>query len=294
MFGSGMLDVAIGIIFIYLFLSLICSIITEWVAGLRSLRAENLEVGIRKLLNNPNGNGLAQKFYAHPLVKGITKDGHKPSYIPSRIFMLTLMDIIAPSEANKGSKTISEFREAVGKLQYDEFKKTILVLLDDADNDLNKARQNIEKWFNDAMDRVAGWYKRETHLISFLCALFVAISLNADTISIANTLFRDPAMRAGLATAAQETLKRPIDDSKDLQKTVEQIKEEIQKLRFPLGIPEKVNFTDLAKNNINWWVSKILGLFITTVAVSLGAPFWFDILNKFVNIRSVGKQPEKK
>jgi len=36
-----------------------------------------------------------------------------------------------------------------------------------------------------------------------------------------------------------------------------------------------------------------MGLLLTTGAVSLEAPFWFDVLNKLVNIRSSGKQPAK-
>lgn len=34
---------------------------------------------------------------------------------------------------------------------------------------------------------------------------------------------------------------------------------------------------------------KILGLFVTVLAISLGAPFWFDMLNKLTNIRLTGK-----
>jgi hypothetical protein len=42
------------------------------------------------------------------------------------------------------------------------------------------------------------------------------------------------------------------------------------------------------------WLAKILGILFTTIAVSLGAPFWFDVLNKFVNLRSAGDRPENK
>jgi hypothetical protein len=35
------------------------------------------------------------------------------------------------------------------------------------------------------------------------------------------------------------------------------------------------------------------GWLLTIVAASLGAPFWFDLLNKFINIRSTGKAPEE-
>jgi hypothetical protein len=38
----------------------------------------------------------------------------------------------------------------------------------------------------------------------------------------------------------------------------------------------------------------LAGLLITAIALSLGAPFWFGILNKLVSIRSVGVKPEEK
>jgi hypothetical protein len=37
---------------------------------------------------------------------------------------------------------------------------------------------------------------------------------------------------------------------------------------------------------------KILGLLVTVLAISLGAPFWFDLLNRLVNLRSTGKPPD--
>jgi hypothetical protein len=43
-----------------------------------------------------------------------------------------------------------------------------------------------------------------------------------------------------------------------------------------------------------WLGSKLLGLIITALAVSLGAPFWFDLLNKVMNIRGTGVKPEEK
>jgi hypothetical protein len=46
------------------------------------------------------------------------------------------------------------------------------------------------------------------------------------------------------------------------------------------------------------WIGRLLGthLFgwiITVLATSLGAPFWFDMLNRFVNIRNAGRAPDE-
>jgi len=91
MFNSGILDTVIGVIVIFLQLSLVCTAVNELFASLLKKRAKELEKGIATLLTNPQ---LVDKFYAHPLIKGLRPDEKKPSYIPSRTFALALMDIV--------------------------------------------------------------------------------------------------------------------------------------------------------------------------------------------------------
>jgi hypothetical protein len=296
MLNSGMLDVAIGIIFIFVFLSLVCSVITEWIAGIASLRSKNLEAGIRILLNDQTKDGMTKRFYDNPLIQAIAKSGEKPSYIPSRSFALALMNIIAPEDTERGGLTAGGLREAVARIQNEGLRKTLLIFLSDAGNNLEGARKNIENWYDDAMDRVSGWYKRKAQLISFICAFALTAALNADTIFIANSLFRDPVLRAGLVASAQEMVKQPDFNSKAPQtavKEIKEIKEELEAIAFPMGWSYEAGGRIPAGKNPDWWVRKIFGLLITSVAVSLGAPFWFDVLNKFVNIRASGGKPAK-
>ena len=62
-----------------------------------------------------------------------------------------------------------------------------------------------------------------------------------------------------------------------------------------INIKGVLDFRDLAKYDwgaaILAWLSKIAGLLITMLAISMGAPFWFDLLNKLSNLRSSGLQP---
>ncbi|NWF94114.1 MAG: hypothetical protein HXY46_14530 [Syntrophaceae bacterium] len=290
MFGSGILDVAIGLMVVYLFLSLICSVITEWISKRLEMRSKNLEEGIRSLLNDPEGNGYSMRFFEHPLIRGIAQNGRRPSYIPSRLFALALMDLIAPSDPGKGSRTINDLRQCASTLP-EGLRTTVSTLLDDAEDSLKKARENFERWFDDGMERVSGWYKRKAQKIIFACALVATLALNADTISVTQTLFRDPTMRAGLVAAAQEIAKVPVSDtSQEPQKRITLISEEMKRLQFPLGWTKK----SLEVFNSFWQIlSKAVGLFLTALAVSLGAPFWFEMLNKFINLRSAGRKPEK-
>src|SRR5688572_25336322 len=117
MFGSAMLEVAIGIIFIFILVSLICSAVREGIEAWLKTRAAYLEHGIREILNDKAGTGLAKSFFEHPLIFSLFSENYKPgsnskrpsilanghslpSYIPARNFAVALMDI-----AVRGPKT---------------------------------------------------------------------------------------------------------------------------------------------------------------------------------------------
>jgi hypothetical protein len=294
MFGSAILDVVIGLISIFLFLSLIGTAINEWVSGILRMRANNLEEGIRNILNDPDGKGLAKAFYDHPLISSLARGKEKPSYIPSRLFALALTDIIAPTGPEKGSKTIDQIRGSVEKIENEGLKKNILIALDQAGDNIHQGRQNIEKWFDEGMERVSGWYKRKIQWITLGYALLITIFLNVDTIAVTNALYRDSALRAGMVAAAQEIAKQPIGESsaKRTEETVKGVKTELEKIKLPIGwdIPAKPE--SASKTAVYDWIIRICGWIITAFAVTLGAPFWFDVLNKFINIRSAGTKPK--
>src|ERR1044071_9311031 len=96
-FGSTLLEVAIGVVFVYLLLSLLCSAFSELIESFLKFRARDLEKGIGKLLDDPT---LVTDFLNHPLVKPL---GEKPSYIPARTFSLVLWNM-ATTEATKGKE----------------------------------------------------------------------------------------------------------------------------------------------------------------------------------------------
>src|SRR5215203_4363177 len=101
MFGLETLDVAIGMIFVFLMLSLVCTAVNEIIEAYLNKRADFLEKGIIELLSHPGTNnaGMVRKVYDHPLVSGLfrgkyTKDGNfLPSYIPAENFATALIDL---------------------------------------------------------------------------------------------------------------------------------------------------------------------------------------------------------
>src|SRR4051794_25315612 len=92
------LDVAIGISFVYLLLALICTTVNEMLAGMRKTRARFLDLGIYRLLGDDQE--LKKKLYQHPLIRSLTRNEENvcPSYISSGNFATALMDVLAGSE----------------------------------------------------------------------------------------------------------------------------------------------------------------------------------------------------
>jgi hypothetical protein len=188
---------------------------------------------------------------------------------------------------------LQPLRDAIKNIKNPEVEKALRTLVDAAGNDVTKARENIEGWFNSAMERVTGWYKRRTQWIILALGLAVAIAVNADTIAIARSLSYDAAMRQSLVAAAQEYAKAPQTPGTAAtpQERLNKNQEEIQKLGLPIGW-EGVDEKSMPKSR-EGWLLKILGWLLTAMAISLGAPFWFDLLNKFMTARSTLKPPKE-
>src|SRR5579859_1203996 len=171
MFGSELLDVAIGMAFVFLLLSLICSALNELLETRLRNRAGDLANGIKELLGKDTG--LVEKLYNHGLIFGLYRGTYEealknktlPSYIPSENFATAVAGILGPDSGAVPSA--DEMRNSIGKIQNAHVKSALLTLFNNANSDLVAFRKGVEGWFNSAMDRVSGWYKRRTHIIIF-------------------------------------------------------------------------------------------------------------------------------
>lgn len=276
MFGSYILDVAIGLVFVYMLLSLLCSTINEQViVRILSLRAKTLEAGIQNMLADPQGD-LTKQIYENPLIKGLSQNSlsekpRKPSYIPSDIFAQAVMAL----------DVVQKYKNTPA-VQNIPMPNALASLIQKANGDTTKELAYIEQWYNDTMDRVSGWYKRNVQLIIFILGFVIVVGLNVDTLAIITNLSNDTVIRAGFVSAVQGSAASPSHaDLPTLQKAFEQI-------QLVIGWSNSTLPTDWSS-----WILKIVGLLATTFAVSLGAPFWFDLLNKFTSIRSSGPPPQK-
>jgi hypothetical protein len=289
--NSTVLDWAIGIIFVYLLLAIICTTINEWIAGVFGIRSTNLAKAITQLLDAQKGTDptqtFLQEFYAHPLITGMMAPGKNPdaahpSYLPSRTFATTIIDLV--THAKQGAVTFNDFQQGVQALPPGDVRTALLALMRNAAGDLDRAQKNVEEWFDDTMERASGWYKRRTELVTVCIALLLVVGTNADTIRIARILWTNNTDRTVIA----EKAKACAENSANMQSKCQELNQnESQTLRSVLSWPSE------DESNPEPWHLRLLGWFLSVVAISLGAPFWFDLLNKLMNIRNAGKKPAK-
>ncbi|MEK7729872.1 MAG: hypothetical protein AAB354_15805 [candidate division KSB1 bacterium] len=284
MFGSVILETVLGLILVYLLLGLICTAVNELLAQVLRLRAKTLAEGIGNILGDPKNQGLAKFFYEHPLIKAFYRKGDRPSYIPSQAFAITLLDIVTKDH----SAQFDQLKEGVNGLGNERVKHVLQLFVERAGGKIENVQAHLEQWFNDSVERISGWYKRRMQLITLCVALGATVLCNADTIAIAKQLASSSVLRAAVVAQAEAVARKA--ETPSVAMTSENLKE-LQALGLQIGWEEKQLPQD------GWqWSGKIIGLLLTALAASLGAPFWFDMLNKVIRLRSsvATRAPEEK
>lgn len=314
MFGSTFIDTAIGISFVFLLLSLIASTVNEIILSAMNMRGQELLRGLKTLLNDDDATGLVKSVYNHGQIYGLfqgefdPKSNHLPSYIPAGNFAAALLDVVrekggdaAPLQQDAAA-IVAAIRQGAQKLAQDEFAakvgKPLLSMIDAAGSDLTKVGKSVEAWYNSAMDRVSGWYKYRTQWNLFWIGLALAVALNAGTIRIVQVLSTSPTLRQSIVATAQ-SVKQPgtQNGSPTFQTEFQDLNDSMSQLKG-IGIP--LGWSGTCSKDagpsclpLSGWLQTLAGWILTAIAVSLGAPFWFDLLNKFMVVRSTVKPREK-
>jgi hypothetical protein len=288
MFGSAILEVAIGLILIYALLSALCSAVNELVAGAFSLRARNLKHGVRTLLDDVGGTGLTKDLFDHGLVRAL---GSSPSYIPADVFAKALLGTVVARGKGGFPRTVGDLRAAIGKLPSGRLQEALLALIQDVEGEVVQAEHRLACWFDAAMERASGWYRRRVQLILLVLSLGVSLGLHVDTLEIGNALLRDSALRGAVVASAEAAVARSaIDTSVTPGAASREIYRQIQSLDLPLGWRHRRQGAGSSTADM---IDHFAGLLLTTFALSLGASFWFDLLKRVVNLRSGGVPPAR-
>jgi hypothetical protein len=267
---SVVLEVAIGLVLLYYVLSLVVSYITSEIAKWMQMRAKDLELVLREQIQDP---AAFVKFMNHPLIKNLQPKraefsgkvwDAKVDKIPPATFSMTLFDIMAPDAAD-GNK-LEQIKNTIKGLPDGELKTTLNSLIDATVNDIQTARENVERWYDDMMQNVSRLYTQHARHIAIICALVVTLAVDGDSINVATQLWNQPTLRAAAAAKAEEYLQQaPEDPTKALEE---------------LAMPIPILWTTPLPQDAQGWLVKILGLVITWVAVSQGSSFWYDVLKR--------------
>ncbi len=351
----AIIDLLIGLFFIYLLLSLMVNGLQEFLSAVFKWRNESLLKWVQQSFPKNIGD-----FIDHPLLNGRTAKGKAPSYFNSKAFAITLTEMLAKkSPVGEEETTSFDLEHIKKKYSLDNLANSIQNNQDlnpeirdmlrqfisksalwetakdkeeEVRNGLEHFQLQVSRWFDSSMERLSSRYKRNALFIGTCLSLSITMLMQVDSLSLINYFYRNPAQTAALADQVSSavldsnsalsqrvsTLKEYAAKNKkdSAAADVNKIQEDLTQLRstiaekdslmqivnqasLPIGwqmIGEELDRMEKAKsagfssgNCFTFWLKKLLGWLMTILAISLGAPFWYDMLNKLANIRSVVK-----
>lgn len=274
MFDSNVLEVGIGMIVCFASTALIASSLQEALASVLRLRARTLLTGINELLN---GQNLVVAIYNHALVNP-RSDGKAtsiatiskrwaPSYIEPANFARALVDSLQKSDP------AANMRPILDSITDPQVRQCLCSLYERANLSTADFEASIAKWFDSAMDRVAGAYKRQTQLLTFVLALVVAVALNIDAYRIMISLW-------AISTHGMLHVTVPALDQQDASKAFSSL------AQLPIGWVRGQSY------NCDFILGAIPGWIVAATSTLFGAPFWFGILGKVAILRGAGDKPK--
>ena len=265
-------EVAIGLVFCYASISVISSSLYEAIASMVKLRARFLLDGVKELLNDPDFSGLARDVYQHALVNprssGTGEGGAAaaiiPSYIEPRSFAIALIDAIQKVPAG-----FQNLRERIDALPDRQLRTLLQGIWDRSEGKIENVEASLARWFDGGMNRVSGVYKRHAQLFTFLIALVIAGLFNVDSFHLFKTLWVHPGAAASIGAGS----------------ATEGGKMAFQALfTLPVGWSQAPTSAGAGLLLFGGWL-------VTAISVLFGAPFWFDLLQRLVNLRGTGSKP---
>ncbi|WDE06638.1 hypothetical protein SG34_006950 [Thalassomonas viridans] len=324
-FGIGLIDVIIGLAFIFFSLSVIASYLLESFYSVTRERARFLQKAVAQLVDERvNGQvhigELTKEIFAHPLIAKksarIDSGGRfkiaawGPAYIQPQDFTDVLLAILRERYPHQPS--MLGYGEMVRQLPPEETIKSVLAPLLNKSDSISEFRQNIAIWYDDAMERASGSFKRQTQLPLLIIGTVLALSMDVSTIEYANRLANDGALRSALVAEATSQVANIQSDAPDVTKEyLADLSKSIQTFNNDLAdfgsnvavrdlnnnmadILERLSTQKVEKDNKEAPGSKkegntlfwVIGCLFTGVAVSLGTSFWLNFLKLMISVRS--------
>ena len=306
----NVLSLAIGMITVYLVLALSVTAFNEAIAALLSSRGKWLRRGVASLFSNQardHGNmAIACKVYDSPYIAYLQRGSRfLPSYLPAWNLLQGMLEA-ASTTRNRALSTLDDLREAAKDLpEGSPIRVGLENLLAAGDTTVEDFQKRYQAWFATFEAQVMAWYRQKTQLVIGGLSVLVVLSMNVDTLQLVNQLATDPKVRESLAeqgsqlarqpdlaaaNAALPAASQPSASQPALLAAVETVQQRSASLNasgLKLGWSER-DWRSTWQSPLSA-IEKLVGLLLSAFAVSMGAPFWFDLLKSLVLIRSVGK-----
>jgi len=280
MFGSTVLEVAIGLIACFCAVSLIVSSLNEAIASFVQLRGKYLLQGIQRLLNDPDVNHLALSLYNHaqfnPLGNGQATSSksldHKPSYVSPSQFAQAMTDVLQ-TVAN----TPGDLNAAIQRIPNNQLRQAMTGMYQRASANITQFETELANWFDSAMQRVSARYKRTLQWWTVLFGFLVAMLFNIDTFHLFQVLWLHPTLAENITPENLANAHTALD--------------QLSVTSLPIGW-ETAPF-ELRDGVLYWQYSAsqlalmTMGWMVTALSTLFGAPFWFDLLQKATNLRGI-------
>jgi hypothetical protein len=265
------LDVFVGLVTIYIVLALTASALTEIITRLVGLRSRGLKSGIRSILQDPNVKGLSdetKKFWNSGIIKSVT-DGDRS---PNSLDALTFATATLMTAGLDVARSTGQAKTMIANAPIDAHLKEVLSGL--VDRSLARGttlHDELAQHFDATMERISRWYRHWTQGIAFVLAIVFTVYVNANTLDLLHQLTAHPESRIELAKIESITAADPTDHSRAITNL-----KDLDAIITTDTLNGKTLRPEFAQNPFR----TLVGLLITILAVSLGAPFWFDVLSR--------------
>lgn len=296
----------LSLVLIYALLSLILSWLQELIAGALSLRGKNLvravgamldrEKSLRELLGEIRDGTLAGDLPPKPSDKGrlvglvlnhtrlkrlFPEGNRQPSYIPPREFASALIDTVTRVADREVADDIDRFTKGAEKI-VDKGSWSYRALMniaesarktaDGAAGGLRSLMGAAERWFDGAMDRATGWYRRRIQWISLVIGILLAGFLNVDTIAIFRIVAAETELQAVVREVSEGTVSKINPEDFEPEEVVTTLTE-LSRLHIPLLWPDGPRWPGIVA---------VIGWLLTALAISQGSSLWFTLLSKMI------------
>lgn len=278
---DAILEVAIGLVFAWLILSVATMEIQNWITARLETRAQFLEQSILEMFKNEQS--LVDQFYNHPAIVELSKldkkgRWKKPAFIPAALFAEVAMEVLlnagrggeevpagamsfdlmasSVEETKAISPDLSRLMDRLFPQPSEMAGPGVSYGLEDYAAKVNEYRANVERWFDNVMGQASAWYKENALAWAFGIGLVLSIVFNIDTINITQKLWREPTIRQALVAQAENfQLEEGADNIAQVPGYFDSLAMPVGWTTVPAAEPSACNTRITADGRFSFWVA---------------------------------------